>query len=409
MTKALQEMVNECLDSRAGRRLQVSFPPVLEKRFKDDRRNEKIRETILAGCIASLFYDLMLISDYAKGPQAFWRGILLRLCVFTPFVLASIWIAHRWRVEPVREIAFAAAGSLAGACTLMIGFGCSAPVSALSELGLLAVIATGSVTLGLSLPYAAAMNAILLCSDVVFFAYDRWLTNAEKMACASMMGACTVLLVISVYRGEAMERTAYLLFLREELRVESLADLNQNLTEISSQDGLTGLSNRRCFDEYLHWAWERAREETAPISIIMADLDHFKAVNDNFGHPFGDQVLVAVAEILRANFRSGEDMVARFGGEEFIVVLPHLDLDAARQAAERLCSQVRKMELVAPNDGSLLHITVSLGVSSGHVSSLTTPSELISLADQALYRAKHSGRNQVCWAANSSKTAALTL
>jgi diguanylate cyclase (GGDEF)-like protein len=408
MTKALQKMVNECLVSRPARPCQLRFPAELERRFKDDQRDIKIREAILVSAIASALFDLMLIGDYVTSPVAFERGIVLRLLIFTPFALASMWILHRWRVEPVREVALAMAASLAGACVLAIDFGCNGPVSALSQVGMLAVIAAVTVTLGMSLPYAAALSAILLCEDAVFLACDRWLTSGQKMACALPIGAATLLLVISVYRGEVLERKAYLLFLQEELRVARLAGLNQDLAEISSRDSLTGLSNRRNFDEYLQRAWEQAQREATPISIIMADIDHFKSVNDSFGHLFGDRVLVAMTEIFRTNFRMGEGLVARFGGEEFVVVLPRLDLDAACQAAERLCSHVRTMGLAVPNGGSSLHVTISCGVSSGYTSNLIQPFELMALADQALYRAKNSGRDQVCWATASSETALLT-
>src|SRR5450631_1215188 len=127
----------------------------------------------------------------------------------------------------------------------------------------------------------------------------------------------------------------------------------------------------------------------------------FKAANDNFGHLFGDQVLVAVSNILRTSFRHGEDLVARFGGEEFVVVLPRLDLDAAREAAERICRHMRRTKLATPNGGSPLRVTISCGVRSGYVSGMNDPSEMIVLADQALYLAKQSGRDQVCWTTHS--------
>jgi diguanylate cyclase (GGDEF)-like protein len=401
--KTLQQMVNECLNPGSGRRSQHRFPPELEKRFKDDQRDVKIRETILIGCIAALLYDLMLISDYTSGSFTFERGIFFRLFIFTPLFLMSIWIVHRWRVDPVREVVLVVAVSLAGACELMINFGYNGPVSAISQVGLLSIIYAGTVSLGTSLRYASAISAIMLCEDAVFFACDRWLTNGQKGTCASLIVACTLLLIISVYRTEILERKAYLFFLREELRVARLSDHNRELAEISNLDSLTGLSNRRDFDEYLQRSWEQAQQEATPISIILADIDHFKAINDNFGHLFGDHVLVAVSQILRSNFRHGEDLVARFGGEEFVVVLPRLDLDVAREAAERMCRQVRQMKLATPIGGSPLRVTISCGVSSGSVSSINAPSEMMVSADQALYRAKQSGRDQVCWTTHSSK------
>ena len=150
--------------------------------------------------------------------------------------------------------------------------------------------------------------------------------------------------------------------------------------------------------------WDAARLDAAPVSIIMIDIDHFKGMNDSFGHLFGDQVLTAVADVLRSSIRGREDAVARFGGDEFVIILPETDRDDAYETAQRLCERARKVLLTAPTSGAPLPLTLSCGVSSALPADLHDATALIAQADRELYRAKSLGRNRVCCAPKPSKT-----
>ncbi|MCM0755235.1 PAS domain S-box protein [Desulfovibrio aminophilus] len=167
------------------------------------------------------------------------------------------------------------------------------------------------------------------------------------------------------------------------------------LLELATTDGLTGLTNRRHFLERGRAELERARRTGRPLSCIMFDVDHFKRVNDTFGHDAGDAVLKTLARTARETLR-GMDVLGRVGGEEFAAVLPETDLNAALQAAERLRLAVEFMTV--EHGGRALPVTVSLGVAlwRGPDESLD---ELLRHADQALYEAKNSGRNKVCCSA----------
>ncbi len=163
------------------------------------------------------------------------------------------------------------------------------------------------------------------------------------------------------------------------------------LLELATTDGLTGLTNRRHFLERGRAELERARRTGHPVSCIMFDVDHFKKVNDTYGHDAGDAVLKTLARTARETLR-GMDVLGRIGGEEFAAILPETDLEAALHAAERLRLAVASMNV--EHDGRPLPVTVSLGValSSGPDESLD---DLLRRADQALYRAKQGGRNRV--------------
>jgi len=174
------------------------------------------------------------------------------------------------------------------------------------------------------------------------------------------------------------------------LTIKRQADLLRRLAAI---DPLTGLANRRAFDQHLEDEWRRASRSGDTLALIMADVDHFKQFNDRYGHPAGDQCLRSVGAVLLLNSRRPGDLVARYGGEEFAVILPGLSEPQAVQHAERLCAAVRALDAAAITADSGTTVTVSLGVAVRPCQSTLPPKTLVELADRALYRAKAAGRD----------------
>jgi diguanylate cyclase (GGDEF)-like protein len=163
---------------------------------------------------------------------------------------------------------------------------------------------------------------------------------------------------------------------------------HERVKELASKDGLTGLFNRRVFDELL--AVEMKRKELKPISLLLIDLDDFKKINDNYGHPAGDQVLATVGKILKEGCR-GSDLVARYGGEEFAVMLPTTASSVAFDIAQRLRSRIAGTIFVF--DGKSVKLTASIGIAQATSRCSDAVDQLVSRADQALYRAKKNGKN----------------
>ena len=176
---------------------------------------------------------------------------------------------------------------------------------------------------------------------------------------------------------------------------QQLLDTNLVLQRLMNSDGLTGLSNRRHFDEYLELEWRRATREQTQLSLMMIDVDYFKAFNDGFGHLEGDEALRQVAKAIRANCSRPSDLPARYGGEEFAMVLPSTSPGGARLLAEKLRQSVAGMNIphLAPTPGSSL--TVSIGVATMTPQPGMNCRQLILDADKGLYQAKNNGRNQV--------------
>ncbi len=181
--------------------------------------------------------------------------------------------------------------------------------------------------------------------------------------------------------------------------VQTLRDLTDEkmaqikLEQLATRDGLTGLANRRCFDETLHAEWARALRQKQPLSLLMVDVDNFKAYNDANGHLGGDECLKRIASAVASEMRAN-DLVARYGGEEFAVILPNESLKGAAIVAERIRCRVERLKV--PNtSGAGGHVTVSIGAATAIASPDTSPSQLVGIADAALYRAKHMGRNRI--------------
>lgn len=174
-----------------------------------------------------------------------------------------------------------------------------------------------------------------------------------------------------------------------------LGEANEELNRLASIDGLTRVANRRHFDEYLAREWRRLSREGGWLSLILCDIDYFKPYNDTYGHLQGDQALARVAALLKDEARRPADLVCRYGGEEFAVVLPNTHPDGAADFAEQLRAAVSRETIPHRASQVAEHITLSLGVAGVIPSANAFSNDLIKRADLALYQAKESGRDRV--------------
>ncbi len=174
---------------------------------------------------------------------------------------------------------------------------------------------------------------------------------------------------------------------------EEVKKLSRDIAEVKMEariDPLTGLYNRRAFDERIKEEVERAKKEKTPLALLMYDIDHFKNINDSFGHSIGDMVLRALSDVVKNSIRKSE-FVARYGGEEFSIILPKCKRKEAKDIGKRIRKEVSETNLKYKE--KRLDVTISVGIS--YLKSDDTPESLIERADKALYRAKQEGRNRV--------------
>jgi diguanylate cyclase (GGDEF)-like protein len=196
---------------------------------------------------------------------------------------------------------------------------------------------------------------------------------------------------IAIYQGELYSR---------------LAAANQELQELSARDALTGLANRRQFDQVMQQEWQRLTRMGQPLALLLVDVDFFKPYNDTYGHPAGDACLQHIAKILASSLHRSGDLGARYGGEEFALVLPNTPIAGAEQVAENVRQAVHAAQIPHTQSAIASHVTLSIGIGVMVPTLQSAPEALIHAADQALYQAKHQGRDRWCvWSEPDTATA----
>jgi diguanylate cyclase (GGDEF)-like protein len=180
-----------------------------------------------------------------------------------------------------------------------------------------------------------------------------------------------------------------------EVHTHHLEQANQHLQHLSNLDSLTGISNRRHFEEVLDLEWRRGSRLGTPLSLMMIDVDYFKPFNDVYGHQPGDACLKRIANTLGNGLHRPGDMAVRYGGDEFLILIPGTDAQGVRELAETLRARVEAMEIPHADTPIGKVVTISLGIVTGYPTMGFSSGELIALADEALYQAKEEGRNCV--------------
>ncbi|HKW97003.1 MAG TPA: diguanylate cyclase [Bryobacteraceae bacterium] len=203
-----------------------------------------------------------------------------------------------------------------------------------------------------------------------------------------------------VNKVELVARVKSALRLKQETdcrkaREQELLELTEKLRQLSVVDGLTGIANRRNFDEALDRAWRRSQRQSTPLSLVLIDIDHFKSYNDHHGHLAGDECLQRVARVLNQTIKRPFDLVARYGGEEFAVVLPETAQAGAEQVGEEMRAAVESLQIGHGSSPAAPVVTISCGIASAVAAQGALPGSLIRAADDCLYQAKHAGRNRV--------------
>ncbi|MEA2857397.1 MAG: hypothetical protein QOH98_1718 [Methylobacteriaceae bacterium] len=365
----------------AGR---TPFPPAVRGQFEQDCRERHTRRLKAVILPSIVIYNLLLAADLFLVPDLWQVSAAIHLLIVTPLMIGAMLLLPRLHSRLSREIAAAA---LPLAMSLQVLFIFAATTSPFADHYQYLVL-LNMVFLSTSL--RPGFRIVLLVSCVVFALHSavvhllsglRW----QEAAMASLVLAVVVYVTaIGSLSAERRELRAYLFRLRESLR-HAEADLS------SRQDKLTGFLNRSGLDKALQELWKGPFSQ---VAAIMVDIDHFKSYNDHYGHLAGDACLKEVAALVAASTRRPKDILARFGGDEFLVLLPNTDLREGSRIAERMRRTLK--EAVIPHEAADAYGFVSLSIGVGSAATKTmSPRELISAADAALYRVKKNGRDGI--------------
>jgi diguanylate cyclase (GGDEF)-like protein len=357
-----------------------NFGGLLEKEIRDFYVAKKLPRARLSGMIAIILVLVVTCVDFVLGTPAVGPLNALRLGVLCPLlavigVAVSLPAARRYYSE------VAAVGvTLVGFVVTYISDIAALQGASYVLAGLVMVILYGSLFLGLLFNVAIGVATLLVITHVVMGIVVGLPVN-ELCYMTAILGAAAVIGGISTYNLEHALRTNFL-----ETRL---------LNELAERDGLTGLYNRRIFDDFIRRVWRQSRREEVPIGIVFVDIDYFKIYNDLYGHQAGDDCLKKVAGSIAHCAKRPFDFAARYGGEEFVLVLYGPPDDYARSLPEQIRRDV--LDLAIPHAGSTcaLHVTVSVGVALARATSSRSLAGAIQAADEALYQAKREGRNRV--------------
>jgi len=367
----------------------LRFPAGLEHFFEAETAERRNRDLARRGFLSLILFDLFLFADMVVTPDVFATAVLLRLAVVTPIGLALIMVTLRLGPRVwLREAMVVVAATLAATTTLLLMLLSTAQFRQAEHYAVILVVLFATIVQRARFPYA-----ILACA--ICFGLHAWMlrdvTNypGELELLSNMIFAGAVLMaLVAAYSLERESRLTYLITLRERR-------LNNELTNLSRHDPLTGLANRRLLDTRLAEFETKARGER-DLTVLLFDVDHFKLYNDSAGHQAGDVCLKRLAGLMRAELAERADMIFRYGGEEFLVLLPDVALADAVMIAERIR---RSVELAAIPHPSLQKaagiVTVSVGAAAARPGHGLSAHEIIAGADAALYAAKRNGRNQV--------------
>jgi diguanylate cyclase (GGDEF)-like protein len=379
----------EAVEALMGKgRRTIAFPAALERLFEEDTQVRRCSRLKIGILVSAVLYNFFLIADWLLVPDVLRIATVLHLCLVTPWMLFAAWMMTR-RPRPFVRECLAASVPLLIVLQIDYGFASTASENAAHyQYVIIPTLLYANVSLHrLAFPFARAVTAAAVICHAAVVLSVSYIAGPVAVMILVQLAICAYITLVANYTMERDLRRAYLFSLRDRLR-HSLADAASKL------DALTGLANRHHLDTELRRLWATDGERPAIVSAIMMDIDNFKRLNDRYGHGAGDLCLKRMASILIAELGAASESAVRYGGEEFLVVLPGLQLVDAMRIAERIRRSVEKATI--PNEGPGLSgiVTASFGVASASVGELTA-AELIAVADTALYAAKRKGRNQV--------------
>lgn len=385
------------LDETLADRRMRALPAWLEERFQDETAEDQIRALYRAALAAALVYNVQLIAEWSLTRDAFALSAAIHFGLVTPALLLIAAFA-RSAVTPLRRDLMGVAIPMLIACQVAVTYFASASPAARYYLSQFAVIA---ILCNASLPVSAraCLWTTALCLSLLA-AVDRIPHHAAGEAYVGGLipvSLCVLMTLHSAFQRNRQARRAYLLDLRQRLR---MAEVGQE----ARHDPLTGLANRRRLEETAAKLWANESAHVSPISVVLYDVDRFKAFNDLYGHQAGDDCLRRVAACALTEIGAEDDVAGRYGGEEFILLLPRTPLDEARRVAERLRAAVAALRIPHAGGEELGVVTASFGVACADTSQRGFE-DLMAEADAALYRAKRSGRNRVLAAALGPRAA----
>ncbi len=366
---------------------KLALPPALEVAFEAETGAARCRRLIIYGLVGLLLYDAYLLSDLRLVPDIFASTLLVRLGIVTPLYLAVI-LAMRFNPAPaLRELLQAGLIVVVTASILWMTAASQSPTHVYRPVGVVLVVLFANVVQRIRFRYATAAS---LASLAIYAATVMGMSEIPQVGRMTAIVVLANVVLFTLMTNHALERDTrreFLFRLQDGLR-------RDELEKMAHRDPLTGLGNRRQLNHTLDRLWPEAEARGESIALLMLDIDEFKAFNDCYGHLAGDTCLQRISAVVSAELRSPQDVIARFGGEELVMVLGEKNLAEGIAIAERIRRAIEAAGI--PHQASRTGVvTASIGVTAGIPGPELAQHDFLAAADAALYAAKRAGRNQV--------------
>lgn len=372
-----------------------TFPPQMEAAFQVEMDRWREQRVVKNGLIAVLLYGAFAASDLVMVPDVYQQAWAIRFLLVIPLLLFCTFAVYKIKQPTWREVMLASTSIVAGISLAGIAALSSHPNASHYQTGITLIILFGNIVLSMR------FRSALLSSIAMTAVYALMLFRVETMLPEVRFNnwlfcfSAVVISLVANYRMDQDQRRAYLARTREHARNTELSHAVELLAKLSAEDALTQIANRREFERRLGIEWNRARRDRQPLALIMVDVDCFKNFNDHYGHPAGDACLQQIAAALRSIPKRPADLVARFGGEEFVALLPATSLEDAAELAEQMRQAIVDLQIPHATSRVAPGVTASFGVAVIQPSMREDLSELVAAADAALYDAKEHGRNRI--------------
>jgi diguanylate cyclase (GGDEF)-like protein len=396
MDQSVLEFEDEARYLLQYRGFKLKFSARLEKLFENFNIQQRRRRYFIIGLIVLLFFDLFCIIDYLAIPEIYKTAWFIRLCIVTPIMIISMFINNSERFRNIMDyVAFGDIIIIFSSFIIIYGIinPVFMPISSFS--GILITVVCGNIIARIPFWHAFVISSIIQLIYPSLSIVVIPIPAIEILINSIVLFTVIVITLIGNYQFEKELRRDTLLTLLFYVESIKLEESNRKLKELSILDSLTGLANRRLFDETIDMEWRVCIRRKTSISIIFIDIDYFKLFNDNYGHQAGDECLKRIAGKLKKHARRPHDLCARYGGEEFVIILPEIGISEAAELAEKIRIDIHKLQIKHDFSDIASHVTVSIGIAGTVPTLLLRYDNLIQQADDALYAAKSGGRDRV--------------
>lgn len=377
----------------------LAFPDSLEQQFEADTLPARRRLLLTCALIGWIGLWIGSRDNHRLMPDLVERNdlvVALLLSIMAASMIGLLLIPKALQKTTMYEAVTAMNTGLVGGAMIWAGVDSMAISATTQSASLVGVILYASIAARQRFRWALGTSVLCLMGYLLFMKGHTPLHQLVVDSNIRLLFITTPLALFANYSFEYQERKAWLLRRLDKSRLRALQRTKEQLHELSIRDALTGLYNRRQFEADLAQAWSQAHIDNTPVAMLLIDVDYFKRYNDTYGHPAGDACLIMVAKAMQELAEAEQGSAGRLGGEEFGLLLPGRSKEQAFELGERLCETIRQAGMPHRNSDIAHCVTISVGTATVMPASGVNQSELFQMVDEALYNAKHLGRNRAC-------------